>query len=123
MVTWSSRTQIGIQETGISDGSEVILDADLDLSAAFGAQIEFQIDNESGTITDALIVRIRLSLDDTNYDDLAWQSFSHLPVVITAEQRTLILPFGLRFVRFGFQSAGTNDDYTVDVFESHITAL
>ena len=123
MVTWSSRTQLGIQETGISDGSEVILDDDLDMSTYFGAQIEFQIDNENGSITDALIVRIRLSLDDTNYDDLAWQSFSHLPVVITAEQRTLILPFGLRFVRFGFQSAGSTDDYTVDVFESHITAL
>jgi len=123
MVTWSSRAQLGAQLTPISDGSESTLSADLDMSTYFGALIEFQIDNLSGTITDALIVRIRLSTDDTNYDDLAWQSFSHLPVVITAEQRTLSLPFGLRYVRFGFQSAGTNDDYTVDVFESHITAL
>ncbi len=123
MVTWSSRAQLGAQLTTITDGTEQVLSADLDMSATFGALIEFQIDNESGTVTDALIIRVRLSQDDTNYDDLPWQSFTHLPVVVTAEQRMLVLPFGLRFVRFGFESAGSTNDYTVDVFETHITAL
>ena len=123
MPTHSARAQLGAQLTPISDGSESTLSADLDMRATFGATVEFQIDNLSGSIVDALIVRIRLSSNDTDYDDLAWQSFSHLPVVITAEQRTLVLPFGLQYVRFGFQSAGSTDDYTVDVFHSDITAL
>jgi len=122
-LTWSTRAQLGGQLTTITDGTEQVLSADLDMSSYYGALIEFQIDNESGTVTDALIIRVRLSTDDTDYDDLAWQSFAHLPDVVTAEQRTLVLPFGLRYVRFGFESSGSTDDYTVDVYESHITAL
>jgi len=121
--TWSTRTQLGAQLTAVTDGTESTLSADLDLSTRYGALIEFQIDNESGTVTDSLIIRLRLSLDDTNYDDLAWQSFTHLPAVVTAEQRMLSLGFGLRYVRFGFEASGATDNYTVDVYESHITAI
>ena len=121
--TVTSRTQLGAQLTSVVN-SEQTLSADLDLRTRYGAQIEVLINSDQATPTDGVIVRVRLSMDDTNYSTDPWQTFIIPAPPDTNDFRHLFnLSRGLWYVRFGFLSAGATDTYTVDVFEGQISGI
>ena len=121
--TVTSRTQLGVQLTSVVN-SEQTLSADLDLRTRYGAQIEVVINSDQATPTDAIICRIRLSMDDTNYSTDPWQTFTMGPPPDTNDFRRLFnLSSGLWYVRFGFLADGSTDTYTVDVFEGQISGI
>ena len=119
----TSRNQLGAQLTSVVN-SEQTLSADLDLRTRYGAQIEVLINSDQATPTDAVIIRVRLSMDDTSYSTDPWQTFiTGLPPDTNNFQYFFNLPRGLWYVRFGFLSAGATDTYTVDVFEGQISGV
>ena len=119
----TARTQLGAQLTSVVD-TEQTLSADLDLRTRYGAEIEVLINSDQSTPTDAIICRIRLSMDDSVYSTDPWQAFTIGPPPDTNDYRELFnLSSGLWFVRFGFLSAGATDTYTVDVFEGQISGI
>lgn len=118
----SSRTQLGAQLTSVIN-SEQTLSADLDLRTRYGAQIEILINSDQTTPTDNLIVYLRLSMDDTVYSTKPWQEFTIKPDDTNDMSHIFNLSGGLWYVRFGFESAGATDTYTVDVFEGQITGI
>lgn len=121
--TVTARTQLGAQLTSVVD-TEQTLSADLDLRTRYGAQIEVQVNSDQATPVDALICRVYLSMDDSNYSSIPWQAFTVGPPPDTNDFRRLI-NFGqsLWYVRFGFLSEGTTDTYTVDVYEGQISGI
>ena len=121
--TKTNRTQLGAQLTSVVN-TEQTLSTDLDLRTRYGAQIEVVINSDQATPTDAIICRIRLSMNDTNYSTNPWQTFLIGTPPDTNDFRRLFnLPSGLWYVRFGFLSAGSTDTYTVDVFEGQISGI
>ncbi len=121
--TVTTRAQLGAQLTTVVN-TEQTLSADLDLRTRHGAEIEILINSDQTTPTDAIIARLRLSLDDSVYDTDPWQEFTVGPPPDTNDFRYLFnLPGGLWFVRFGFLSEGATDTYTVDVFEGQISGI
>ena len=121
--TKTSRTQLGVQLTTVVN-SEQTLSADLDLRTRYGAQIEVLVNSDQATPTDAIICRLYLSMNDTNYSSNPWQTFLVGPPPDTNDfQRLFNLPSGLWYVRFGFLSSGATDTFTVDVFEGQISGI
>ncbi len=119
----TTRTQLGAQLTSVVN-SEQTLSADLDLRTRYGAEVEILVNSDQATPVDALICRVYLSMDDTNYSSTPWQAFTVGPPPDTNDFRKLY-NFGQSFwyVRFGFLSEGSTDTYTVDVYEGQISGL
>ncbi len=119
------RTQLGASLTTVVE-TEQTLSVDLDLRTSYGAQIEVVINSDQATPVDAVIVRMRLSMDDDtdHYSGDPWEERT-TPVPPNTNDFSYIfnLPGGLWFVRFGFLSAGPTDTYAVDVFEGQIDGL
>lgn len=120
-LTWGSKTN-ETQKTGVSNSEEYF--SAWDLSGVYETQVEVKANNESGSVTDALLVRVYLTLDDSSHDwdDQAWQSFSFLPGTISEEKMTFTIPI-VYGARIGVESAGATDDYTVDVSRRELTAV
>ena len=72
-------------------------------------------DNESGTVTDALEVRVLVARDDTptNYTTEPIYARSYKPSAVTAEWFSFEL-LGYKHYRIQVKSAGSTDSYTVD---------
>ncbi len=122
--TKTARTQLGVQLTSVVD-SEQTLSADLDLQIRHGALVEVIINSDQGSPQDAIICRVRFSLNGTNYGTDPWQEFTVGPPPDgnDFQHPGFLLPGGLWFVRFGFLSEGSNDTYTVDVFVGTISGI
>lgn len=123
--TKTSRTQLGAQLTTVVE-TEQTLSVDLDLRTRHGAQIEIVINSDQATPQDSIICRVRLSMDDDtdHYSGDPWQEFlTGIPPNTNDFSHLFNLPGGLWFVRFGFLSSGSNDTYTVNVFEGQISGI
>ena len=78
-VTWGSDTALTTQ-TAIDNATEEFIGT-IDLAAALSAHIQLEIDNEAGSVTDAVIISVYATLDDTSevFDDQAYMTFTILP--------------------------------------------
>ena len=111
-VTCGSDTALTTQ-TGIDNATEEFIGT-IDLSGALSAYIQLEIDNESGSVTDAVIISIYgTNLDDSSrWDTAPYQTFTIKPSVITVERHPLVVSGIYRF-RIGVLSAGATDTYAV----------
>lgn len=112
MVAWGTKTSLGSQ-TAINNTVEEFLNT-VDMSAALQAHIQLEVDNESGTVTDALIVNVYTTLDDSSedWDEVPFMSFTVLPTVVTAVDTSFVVSGVYRF-RIGLLSTGATNAYTV----------
>ena len=111
-VTWGSDTALTTQ-TAINNSSEEFIGT-IALAAGLSAHIQLEIDNESGSVTDAVIISIYATLDSTSevFDDQAYMTFTILPSGIALERHPLVVS-GIYKFRIGVLSAGATDNYAV----------
>ena len=116
-MAWGSDTSLGTTLTTVDNVTEEFIPATggITLNPGETAHVQLGIDNESGTVTDAVEIRIYTTLDDSSedWDEHAWQAFSVLPTAIT-EQDYSFLVSGVYKFRVGILSAGATDTYTVN---------
>lgn len=115
-MAWGSDTSLGTALTTVDNATEEFIPPTIGiaLNPREMAHIQLTIDNESGSVTDALEVRVYTTLDDSSFewDETAWMTFSVLPSGIAAEQYSFTIAGCYRF-RLGFLSAGATDLYSV----------
>ena len=111
-VTWGSDTALTTQ-TAIDNATEEFIGT-IALATALSAHIQLEIDNESGSITDAVIISVYATLDDTSevFDDQAYMTFTILPSSVTLERHPLVVS-GIYKFRIGALSDGATDTYAV----------
>ena len=111
-VTWGSDTALTTQ-TAINNSSEEFIGI-IALATGLSAHIQLEIDNESGSVTDAVIISIYATLDASSevWDDQAYMTFSILPSGIALERHPLVVSGVYKF-RIGALSAGATDTYAV----------
>ena len=111
-VTWGSDQTLTTQ-TAIDNATEEYIGT-IDLSSALSAYIQLEIDNESGSVTDAVIISIYGTLldDASRWDTEPYMTFTILPSVITVERHPLVVSGIYRF-RIGVLSSGATDTYAV----------
>ncbi len=111
-VAWGNDTALTSQ-TAINNTTEEYIGT-IDLSTSLSAHIQLEVDNEGGSVTDAVIISIYATLDATSevWDDEAYMTFSILPSG-TALERHPIVVSGIYKFRIGALSAGSTDTYTV----------
>lgn len=102
------------QDTGVSDTTWTTL-GDITATPREIIDVVIGADNESGTVTDSLEVRVIVAIDDTptNYTDDPIFQMSYKPSAVTQEWFPFTL-FGWQHYRIQTRSTGTTDDYTVD---------
>lgn len=110
-VAWAA-TQSITQLTAVSDAEQ--FSTVVDLSAAVETQFTITINSDQTTPTDPMILRVYVTADDATEDWGLWASWSYLPPDTADFIRSFTLPAYYR-VRFGVESAGTTDDYVVDI--------
>ena len=111
-VTWGSDTALTTQ-TAIDNVTEEFIGT-IDLSTALSAHIQLEIDNESGSVTDDVIISVYATLDATSevFDDKADMTFTITPSGIALERHPLVVSGVYKF-RIGALSAGATDTYAV----------
>ncbi len=111
-VTWGADTALTTQ-SGIDNSTEEYLGT-IDLASGLSAHIQLEIDNESGSVVDAVIISIYATLDASSevWDDSPYMSFSILPSGITLERHPIVVS-GIYKFRIGVLSAGATDTYAV----------
>ena len=116
-MAWGSKTTLGSQ-TAIDNTTEEFLPSaggGVSLNPGETVHVQLEIDNEHGsTVTDACEIRIYTSLDASteDWDEVAWQAFTHKPATIAAEDYSFLISGVYRF-RIGIKSAGATNTYTV----------
>lgn len=79
--------------------------------------VQIKADNQSGTVTDAMEVRVLASSDDgTTFDDTPILAFSFLPSAITAEYKSFSLHGVYKDQKIQARSAGVTDNYIAGGF-------
>ena len=111
-VTWGSDTALTTQ-TAIDNSTEEYIGT-IDLATSMSAHIQLEIDNEGGSVTDAVIISIYATLDATSevWDDQAYMTFTILPSGIALERHPLVVS-GIYKFRIGVKSSGATDTYAV----------
>ncbi len=111
-VTWGNDTALTSQ-TAINNTTEEFVGT-IDLSTALSAHIQLEVDNEGGSVTDAVIISIYATLDAASevWDDQPYMTFSILPSGIALERHPIVVS-GIYKFRIGALSAGSTDTYTV----------
>ena len=111
-VEWGADTALTTQ-TAIDNSTEEFVGT-IDLSTALSAHIQLEIDNESGSVTDAVIISVYATLDATSevFDDAPYMTFSILPSGIALERHPLVVS-GIYKFRIGVLSSGATDTYAV----------
>ena len=111
-VTWSADTALTTQ-TAIDNSTEEFIGT-IDLASGLSAHIQLEIDNESGSVTDAVIISVYATLDATSevFDDAPYMTFSILPSGIALERHPLVVS-GIYKFRIGVLSSGATDTYAV----------
>ena len=115
MPTWGADTSGGTQLTTVDDVTEEFFNT-IDAKAVLETQVEVLVNNESGSVTNGLIVSVYLTLDATSedWDDFAWISFTIVPAGIAEEKKSFKIPSCFKW-RIGCLAAAATDDYTVDM--------
>ncbi len=110
-VVWGADTALTTQ-TAINNTVEEFLGT-IDLSTALQAHVQLEVDNESGSITDDLIVNIYSTLDATSevFDDEPFMQFTITPSGIALERHAFVVS-GIYKFRIGCLSSGATDVYT-----------
>lgn len=116
-MAWGSDTSLGSQ-TAIDNSTEEYLPSaggGVTLNPGETCHVQLGIDNESGSVTDAVEIRVYTTLDATSedWDEHAWQTFSVTPTAITEEDYSFLVSGVYKF-RIGLLSAGATDTYTVN---------
>ena len=112
-MAWSAWTSF-TQDTGVSDGSWTELGQVNDVNPRELVNIAIGMNNESGSVTDALMVRVIVSYDEgTNWTDAPIYQRNRLPDTVNEEWFAFVL-MGYKDYRIETQSTGSTDDYTVD---------
>ncbi len=114
-VAWGADTALTTQ-TAINNTVEEFLHGaglGIDLSTGLQAHIQLEVDNESGSVVDDLIVSIYTSLDDASevWDDAAFMQFTITPSGIALERHAFVVSGVYKF-RIGVLSSGAADLYT-----------
>jgi hypothetical protein len=119
-IAWASEQSITQLTSVVNTEQQSVT---LDLTAAYLTKCELDVNSDQATPTDALIWRVYHSNDDTDYDEEPGDAGSVLPPDTNNYQKTIILPGGLRYVKFGVLAAGATDTYVVDVRYQRQTAV
>ncbi len=114
-VTWGADTALTTQ-TAIDNSTEEFLHASgegIDLDTGLACHIQLEVDNESGSVVDALIVAVYATLDLTSkvFDDEPFMQFSFQPATISLERLSFVVS-GIYGFRIGCLSSGATDVYT-----------
>ncbi len=117
-ITWGSEQSSSKSTVSNSEQTFTAVDA----SSAYLTQFNITVDNLSLSVTDVLIVRIYLSTDGTNFDDLPWRIFEIVPDGVGEEQLSEFIPM-CYYWQIGVESSGSTDDYDVDLDYRLLTAL
>ena len=109
-VTWGADTALTTQ-TAIDNTVEEFLGT-IDLAAGLQAHIQLEVDNESGSVTDDLIVNVYTTLDAAAevWDDQPFMSFAITPSGIALERHAFVVSGVYKF-RIGCLSSGAIDTY------------
>ena len=112
MVTWGADTTLGDQ-TAINETTEEFLNI-VDMASAIAAHCQIEIDNESGSVTNGVIISIYATLDAATevWDDVPFRTWVHFPTGIALERLSIIVTGVYKF-RLGFLATAATDDYTV----------
>ena len=85
----------------------------VDMLTSLQAHVQLEIDNESASITDAVIISVYATVDvGGNFDDVAFMRFRVTPAGIALERMSFVVS-GVTKFRIGALSAGPTDDYAV----------
>ncbi len=111
-VLWGSDTALTTQ-TAIDNSTEEFMGT-IDLATSLSAHIQLEIDNESGSITDDVIISVYSTLDASAevFDDVAFQTFTVTPTGIALERLSFVVSGVYKF-RIGALSDGATDTYAV----------
>ena len=113
-VTWGTQTSGGTQLTAVNNTVEEFFDA-ITASDAILTEVELIVDNESGTVTDGLVVNVYHTQEGTpDWDDIPRFSFRYTPTGVAAEQISFMIPSTFKW-RIGCLSTGATDTYAVDM--------
>ena len=115
MVTWGADTALTTQ-TAINNTTEEFLHGaglGIDLSTGLSCHVQLEVDNESGSVTDDLIVAVYTTLDASSevWDDQSFFSFSVTPTGVALERIPFVVSGVYKF-RIGCLSSGATDVYT-----------
>lgn len=115
-MAWGSKTTLGSQ-TAINDTVEEFLPSaggGIALNPGESALVQLEVDNESGTVTNGVIVAIYTTLDDAteDWDEHAFMEFEVVPDTVSAEDISFVVAGVYKF-RIGLLAAAVTDDYTV----------
>ena len=114
MVTWGADTALTTQ-TAINNTTEEFLHGaglGIDLSTGLSCHVQLEVDNESGSVTDDLIVAIYTTLDASSevWDDEPFMKFSITPSGVALERHAFVVSGVYKF-RIGCLSSGATDTY------------
>ena len=111
-VLWGSDTALTTQ-TAIDNSTEEFMGT-IDLATALSAHVQLEIDNESGSVTDAVIISVYATLDASSevFDNQAFMELRIVPSGIALERHPLVV-LGVYKFRIGALSAGATDTYAV----------
>ena len=117
-MAWSGETALGAGDTAIANAWEDLAAADFTTANPFDIY-HFQVnaDNGSGSVTDALEIRVLTSTDAAQYDNTPVFAMSFLPSAITDEYVSFTFS-GFYDFKVQVQSSGATDTY--DVTDSHV---
>jgi len=115
-MAWGSDTTIGSQ-SAINDSVEEFLPSaggGIELGPGESAHVQLEIDNESGSVTNGVIISVYTTLDTTSedWDERPYRQLTYLPSGIAAEDWSFIVSDVFSF-RIGLLAAAATDDYTV----------
>lgn len=115
MPTWGGDTSGGTQLTTVDDTTEEFFDI-IAADDAVQTQVEILANNESGSVTNALIVNVYLTMDATSedIDDHPFMTYTMLPDGIGEEKWSFLIPSVYKW-RIGCLAEAATDDYTVDM--------
>ena len=111
---WLGKTTGGTQKTAVVNAWQAF--NKITLNPRELSVVEILAYNESGSVTDALEIRIITTLDagSEDWDDTPVQAFSFEPSTFQTEEKITFNVVGYHYFRVEVQSAGSTDEYTVD---------
>lgn len=111
-MAWGSETALGAGDTAIADTWEDLASASFTSANPYDVyHIQINADNGSGSVTDALEIRVLTSVG-TNWDNVPVFAMSFEPSAITDEYASFTISGYAKF-KVQVQSAGATDTYDV----------
>ena len=118
-VTWATQQSI-TQLTAVNTTEQ--RSTNLNLTASYLTNLEVVGNNSSTAPTDALIIKVYRSQDNTTFDNEPYMQFSWLPSTTGDDFISFDMPM-CRHIEIGATSAGATDTYVVDVNYQRVTGI